>query len=184
MIKMILAISGTAGSGKSTFAKELAKKLKYDHFSMGDLQRELAKERGLTIRELGELEKKDPKYDHMIDEKQKKLGESRDRFVIDSWLAAKFIPNAIKIFLDGNIDVRVKRRLNQGREEEHFKGREEAKNDMLKRQKINRDRFLKFYNFDFMDMNKYDIVIDTTDLGKGEVIDRIMKGIQKLQGKL
>ena len=71
---MKIAISGKAGTGKSSVAKLLAGKLKYRHYSMGDIQREIAKKKGISIAELGELEKTDPGIDNMIDERQREIG--------------------------------------------------------------------------------------------------------------
>jgi len=109
---MIITIAGKAGSGKSSVAKEIAKRLKFKHYSMGDFQRELANELGVTIEKLGELAKTDRKYDDMTDKKQKNIGKG-DNVIVDSRLGAHFIPHAFKVFLDVDIDVAVKRRLNQ-----------------------------------------------------------------------
>ena len=173
---MIITLSGKAGSGKSTIAKLLAKKLNYKHYSMGDLQREIAKEKGITIVELGELEKTDPEIDHMIDDKQKNLGKNQDNFVIDSWLSACFIPHAFKIFLDGEINVRAKR-ITKKREAENYTQIEEAIKAIKQREKTSQDRFLEFYNFDYLDMNNYDLVVDTSKLSIEEVLKLILSKI-------
>ena len=44
---MIITISGKAGSGKSTVGRIVAQELNYEHYSMGDLQRLYAKEKGI-----------------------------------------------------------------------------------------------------------------------------------------
>ena len=46
---MIITISGKAGSGKSTVAKELAKQLNLQHFSIGDIMRKMAKEKNISV---------------------------------------------------------------------------------------------------------------------------------------
>ncbi|MBI2112124.1 AAA family ATPase, partial [Candidatus Woesearchaeota archaeon] len=83
---MIITISGTAGSGKSTVGKLLAKKLKYKHYSMGDLQRQIAEQRGITLLELGKLEETDPSIDKELDQKQIQLGKTENKFIIDGRL--------------------------------------------------------------------------------------------------
>ena len=87
---MIITISGKPGSGKSKISKELAKKLKYKHYSVGDLQGKLAIERGLTITEMMTLEKNNPKIHKEVDKKTEKLGKTKDNFVIDGWFKADF----------------------------------------------------------------------------------------------
>lgn len=175
---MIITISGKAGSGKSTIAKILAKKLNYKHYSIGDLQRKLANELGLTIEKLGELEKTDKKYDHMMDQKTKDLGKNEDDFVIDSWLAPNFIPKAFKIFLDVDIDIAIKRRVKHHRDEEKFTSLKETKKSLLNRQKVNRDRWMQYYGYDFLDMKNYDLEIDTTNKTVEEIIKIIIDNIK------
>jgi predicted cytidylate kinase len=174
---MIITISGKAGSGKSTIAKMVASKLKYSHHSMGDLQREIAKELNLTIEELAEFEKTDDKYDRMIDDKQIKLGKEDDNFVIDGRLSAHFIPNAFKVFLNVDVDEAIRRRLGHKRVEESFDSPEEVKKSIINREKLNQERWIDFYNYDFLDMNNYNLLIDTTSLSPEEIVDKILKKI-------
>ena len=176
---MIITISGKAGSGKSTIAKMLAKKLSYSHHSIGDLQRDIARELGLTIEELGELEKKDDKYDRMLDEKQKNMGKEEDDFVIDGRLSSHFIPKAYKIFLDVDLDEAIKRRLGQDRDTENFDDSNEAKRSILKREKTNQERWIEYYKYDFLDMDNYDLIINTNNLTPNEILEKILEEIKK-----
>jgi CMP/dCMP kinase len=176
---MKITITGSAGSGKSTVAKILAKKLGYSHFSIGDFQRELAKEHKMTIQEWGLHEASDKKYDQMVDDRQVKFGLENDNFVVDAWLAAKFIPDSFKVFLDADIDVRVKRRLSHKRSEENFSDADEARKSLVERQKVNRERWIRYYGFDFEDQKNYDLIIDTTRLSIDGCIDRILIELKK-----
>ena len=56
---MIITISGIAGSGKSTVAKLLAKKLNYNHYSIGEFMRDIAKEKNTSLLELSNLAETD-----------------------------------------------------------------------------------------------------------------------------
>ncbi|MFW5991400.1 MAG: (d)CMP kinase [Candidatus Nanoarchaeia archaeon] len=159
---MKIVISGTPASGKSTVAKEVAKRLGFKHYSMGDLQREIANEKGITIDELSELESKDKSLDTYIDAKQKQIGKEEDNFVLDSRLGAHFIPDAIKIFIDADPNIRVERRLKQKRNEETFNEKEKAFETMKQREHTDRNRFIEYYGFDFLDMFNYDKIIDST----------------------
>ena len=176
---MIISISGTAGSGKSTVAKKLAKQFGFKHYSMGDLQREVAEEKGISIMELGELEKTDPSIDKMIDDKQRELGEKEDNFVIDSWLAPVFIPNAIKIFLDADIKERARRRTGEKRTTETYQKQADAEKSIVQRENTNRERWMRFYDFDFKNTKNYDRIIDTTDTLIEEVMKKVNEFIKK-----
>ena len=96
---MIITISGKPGSGKSTIAKIIAKKLNLRYYSMGDIQRQIAKEKNITINELGKLEEKSDEIDKQIEEKQENLGKDEDNFILDSRLGYHYIPNSLKLFL-------------------------------------------------------------------------------------
>jgi predicted cytidylate kinase len=176
---MIITISGVAGSGKSTVAKELAVRLGFKHFSMGDIQREIAKDKGLTIVELGELEKKDRSIDMEIDDRQARLGQEKDNFVIDSWLASKFIPHAFKVFLDCDLDVRAKR-ICKKREAEGYNDVNLAKKAIVQRERTNRERWIEYYGYDFLDMQNYDVVLDTTRMTPKTCVNKIILAKDKL----
>ena len=62
---MIITIGGAPGSGKSTVGRMLATNLNIPFFSMGDIRRAYALERGLTIEQLNELAKVDPSSDRL-----------------------------------------------------------------------------------------------------------------------
>ncbi|MFP4403146.1 MAG: (d)CMP kinase [Candidatus Woesearchaeota archaeon] len=171
---MIITLSGTPASGKSSIAKLLAKKLSYKHYSMGDLQRDIAKQKGITITELGILQSKDKSIDLMIDEKQKNLGLNEDNFVLDSRLSAKFINNSIKIFVDADPIIRAQRRFNEKRDGENFDDLDKTIENMALREKINQERFIKFYDFDFLDLTNYDLIIDSSSLNINECVDKIV----------
>ena len=62
---MIITLSGMPGSGKSTVAKILSKKLRMSRYYMGGIRREMARKMGLTIDELNKLGERDPSSDAM-----------------------------------------------------------------------------------------------------------------------
>ncbi len=176
---MIVIISGRAGSGKSTIAKTLAKKLGLHHYSMGDLTRQVAKERGISLLELGRLEENDDSIDRAIDEKQKELGK-KDNFVIDGRLSAFFIPHAtFKIFLDADKVERAKRILADKRGEEKNLDLATTLKNMEKREESENKRYWKYYGFNCYDTKHYNLVIDTTHLGPDQVVEKILSLLQK-----
>ncbi len=176
---MIITIAGNAGSGKSTVSKLLAKKLRYKHYSAGDMQREIAKEQGMSILELGRLEAKDKKYDNMIDARQRRLGKENDNFVIDGWLSAYFIPHSYKVFLTVDANEAVKRRIRQKRKNEQYATLKEAKAALKEREAINRKRWLKYYGFDYADKKNYDLTVNTTKKKPESVTAQILSVLKK-----
>ena len=181
---MIITVSGKAGSGKSTIAKALAKKLGLKHYSSGDFMREMAKEKGITLAELSKQAEQDNcAIDKEIDERQKKLGETEKDFVIDGRLSAFFIPNAdFKIFLDVELDEGARRIVKDKRATESAEDIKEMKKKIEKREASEAKRYKQYYGFDCYDKSYYDILIDTTELGIEEILDKILK-LVKREGK-
>ena len=92
---MIVTISGKAGSGKSTVAKLLSEKLKLRHYSIGDLMRAMASDKGIGLMELNKLAEKDNSIDLELDKMLKELGKTKDNFVVDGRLAAFFMKSGL-----------------------------------------------------------------------------------------
>src|SRR3989338_6280959 len=167
---MIIAISGKAGSGKSTVAKELAKKLGLKHYSVGDLMRKMAKEKGITLLELGRRAEKDKSIDGELDERQIELGSNEKDFVIDGRLTAFFMPKAdLKVFLDCDDEVRAERVLKNERKDEKGKSLNEIIKKINEREESERKRYKGYYNADYYNKSLYDLVINTTFLTVEEV---------------
>ncbi|OYT32879.1 cytidylate kinase [Candidatus Woesearchaeota archaeon] len=179
---MIITISGTPGSGKSTVAKGIAERLGYEHFSAGDFMRKLAEEKNTSLQELMKKAEKNKTIDKMIDEQTKKLAKEKDDFVIDSRLAFHFIPESIKIFLKTDELVAAKRILrdimrNKRKTESEIKTLKDAENLIKKRLESEKKRYKKYYGLDYLDEENYDFVLDTTGLVPEEAIDKVMNFI-------
>jgi len=176
---MIISISGGAGSGKSTVAKKLAKKLDWPRYYMGGMRREMARKKGITLAEYNKLGEKNPETDSEVDEYQKKLGQTKDNFIVEGRTSWYFIPHSLKIYLDVDEKVAAERIF------EELKGkhsRNEDKNlktmaDVLRsqqaRKKSDKKRYKKYYQFDAYDKKNYDFVLNTTKLNKNQVFAKI-----------
>lgn len=172
---MIITISGIAGSGKSTVAKLLAKKLNYKHYSIGDFMRDMAKEKNITLLELSKLAEKDKAIDKELDKKQIELGKKQDNFVIDSRLGFHFIKNSKKIFLNVDLNEAAKRILKEKRKHESYKDIQESAEKIKTRIKSENKRYKEYYNIDYQNKTHYDIIIDTTDIKPEEIVKDILK---------
>jgi cytidylate kinase len=180
---MIVTISGQAGSGKSTVAGILAKRLGYKHYSVGDLRRKMAREKGLTLAELNRLGEKDDFTDKDVDEYQKGLGKTEDNFVIDSRLGFHFIPNSVKIYLDCELRERARRVFRDERTVEGFKNLGEVEKALEERERSDSFRYKKYYGVDCFDKSNYDLVIDTTRIPAKDVAEKILDFLGK-KGKI
>jgi len=177
---MIITLSGMPGSGKSTIGDMLARKLGCKRYSMGDLRGKMAMDRGMTIDELNALGETEDWTDKQVDEYQEKLGKEEDNFVIDGRLSFYFIPHSFKVFLDVDPLEGAKRVFaHQRPDEARANSVEELQERMRQRADHDDRRYRKYYGISFRDRSKFDLVIDTTQLTPGEIVDRILQALPK-----
>ncbi|PIN74831.1 hypothetical protein COV17_04565 [Candidatus Woesearchaeota archaeon CG10_big_fil_rev_8_21_14_0_10_36_11] len=178
IITMIITISGTPGSGKSTVAKIIATKLGWKHYSSGDFMRQMAKEMSITLEELGTLAKIDPLIDKTLDERQIKLGKEEDNFVIDSRLGFYFIPHSVKVYVDVDSTIGAQRILgdiqSNLRREEQAANIQELVNKINIRKKSEIDRYTQYYDVNIHDPQNYDFIVDSTHLTAERVAEKII----------
>jgi predicted cytidylate kinase len=184
---MIITIQGTAGSGKGTVAKKIAKQLRYDYYSVGDHRRTKAAELGMTIEQYNKLGETDPSTDLEADEWQKQLGLTKNNFVIDCRTGFVFIPKSLKVYLTVDADVAAKRiyadqtshnsnRIN----ETHAHSLAEQKKLTHTRDDSDKMRYKKWYGLeDIADPKHYDIYLNTSSMKVNEVVDTILTYARK-----
>ena len=176
---MQIAISGKAGSGKSTVAKLLSDKLNLRHYSIGDLMRAMASEKGHTLLELNKLAEKDKSIDMELDNRLKELGKIKDNFVVDGRLTAFFIPNAeVRVFLETDDKVRALRILKDKRQQEKSTSLKETIINLKKREQSEKKRYQMYYGVDYSDKKLYNCIIDTTKLAPNKVVDKIVNFLE------
>jgi len=176
--KMKITIAGKPGSGKSTIAKLLAKKLNFSHYSVGDFMRDMAKKRDISLLELSKLSEQNASIDKELDKMQKKLNQE-DNFVIDSRIGFHFIPDSKKIFLDVDLSEGAKRIFEHLRPEEkennHIK---QTIKNIKKRIISEKMRYKKYYNLDHYDPKHFNLIINTTNLTPKDVVNKILEGLK------
>lgn len=181
---MIITITGDSGSGKSTMGQKLEKELGFKRYYIGQIRRDAAKEKGMTLEEYNIYGETHPETDLEVDEYQKNLGQTEDNFIIEGRTSWFLIPQSLKIYI--KVDPREgARRIFSDLQEENV--RNEGKNldsveDVLKsnkeRAKSDDLRYKKYYQKDCFDEKNFDFVIDSTDLTPEEVLDQIMTFIK------
>ncbi len=171
---MIISISGLPGAGKSSTAKRLSEKFNWPLYSMGRIRREVAVEKGMTLKEFNALGEDEFSTDRFVDEYQKRLGREEDSFVIDSRLGYHFIPDSFKVFIKAKLEVRAERVLSDERSGEPLKTLEEAKKELRSRLESDKRRYRKYYGVDAFSEEQYDLVLDSTSKSVEECVDRIL----------
>ncbi len=155
---MIVTVSGPHGTGKSTYAAKLARGLELRHVSAGLLFRRLAKERHVSLEELGKLALKDPSIDRLVDEETMTEAE-KGGVVVDGQLAGWILKEIadLRIYLMAPDNVRMERIAKR----DHL-GLEEAKNDTVLREKVQSERYKTHYGFKVDDRSIYHLILDTS----------------------
>ncbi|MFA5872020.1 MAG: AAA family ATPase [Parcubacteria group bacterium] len=186
---MIISFNGDEGSGKSTIALRAAEALGYPRYYMGQIFRDMAKKRGLTLVEYIRLAETDPSVDKEVDDYLIKLSKEQNDFVIESRTAWHLVPASLKIYLAVDETEGAKRIFKQIQEESDAKSsrNEDREIDTLesvlesnrKRKEIDDLRYKKYYGIDIRRPENYDLVLDTTKLTREEVFSQIMDFINE-----
>lgn len=172
---MIVTISGRPGSGKSVVASRVSEELGIPHVSAGDFMRQMAGERGVSILELSRAAEDDIEIDREIDERTASLAAEGGDFVMDARLGWHFAPGSVRVFLDVRPEVAARRIFDarRGTERENV-DLETTQRAIESRTESERERYLTYYGLDYTDHSHYDLVIDTSELGIDEVVNRIL----------
>jgi len=165
---MILTISGLPGSGTSTVARIISERLGIDLVSAGEIFRTMAKERGLTLEEFGELAKSDAEIDKEIDQRQKEIardarGAGRD-VIIEGRISAWMANPDLAVFVTAPDKVRAERVA-------HREGISvaDAAAGIKEREACEAERYRKYYDVDVDWMGIYDLVINSGKWDQGGV---------------
>ena len=140
---------------------------------MGEVQRKLAVEKGMSIMEYNDY-MFDNNLDNEVDNKTMEIGREKENFIFDARLAWHFIPDSFKIYLKVEIDIAVERAMKSKRgKSENYTSKQEAKERITERRRLEVTRFNAIYNININKDSNYDLVIDTSHITMEEVIRKI-----------
>lgn len=176
---MIITISGLPGSGKTSVAKEIAKKLNFKFHSMGEIIQTFVLSRNTTLLQFNELRNKDSKWDLMIDDYQRELAKKEKNVVMDGIISFHIFPDSIKIFLSVKPEIGAMRIFKAKRSDEPYKTFSESLKAVKKRIKDDKARYKKIYKVDCHNPSNFDFVVDTSDMDVKEVVKAVLDYISK-----
>ncbi len=181
MKKKIITLAGDLASGKGTVSSLLSKDLNYEIYKNGDYVRKLAKEKGLSVTSYNEYLKDHPEIDREIEQSAAKYAENHQNLIVDARLGWYAIPDSFKVYMKVDIDVAAKRAFEDKnrKETESFSTLEEHKQDIMRRYKLENERFFKLYGVRKDDMSNYDLVINTTNIAPEEAKEIIKNEYKK-----
>lgn len=174
---MRITISGPPGSGKTTVCGKLSETLGLKAVVFGQVFRELAAEKGISLGELGALAERDPSIDAGIDARIVEIARTHPDIILESRLSAYMLTRngipALRVYLDASPEVRMCRIGDR-----ECKDLETAIKETQDRQKSEAKRYKMYYDIDVEDRSVYDLIINTDELTPDEVLQRIVSAVR------
>ena len=190
---MIIAITGTPGSGKSTIAKKLVKELGFERVYAGGMVRKLAKDMGMTVEGLMAYAKTHPEIDIKIDKNVAKMAKewagAGKSVIAEGRIQPFLIQESIKIFIKVSPEEGARRIFGDLQDEEKKKARNEdivdsidaVKEKMMFRHHDDAKRLEGLYGFNYLNESKYDLVLDTTTISADEATEKVKEFLSTLK---
>ena len=166
---MIITIGGLAGTGTTTLAELLSEKLDIPYISAGSVFREMAAEKGMSVLEFSEFAEGNDDIDKEIDKRQAELAKSADNLIVEGRLSAYFVEADLKLWLVTPFDVRSERIA-----ERESKSVDQAKEEIIAREKSEALRYMDIHNIDISNMDIYDLIINTGTFNPEKVSEIIL----------
>jgi cytidylate kinase len=181
--KIVICISGMAGTGKSTLSKKLAEKYNLKCFSGGDALKELANAEGYDASRQGWWESpeglnflnervRNPKFDQAVDSKLLEYAQ-QGNVLLDSWTMPWLLKGGFKIWLMASIEKRAARVAERDKITI-----DEAFEVLKEKEERTKSIYKTLYGFSLgEDFAPFDLVLDTDNLSADEVFEVLCRVI-------
>lgn len=173
--KLFITVSGTPGSGVTTLCRGLADALGCGYVSGGELFREIAEERGLSLSQLtaraGESEELDRALDRRLRTIAETWGTANKGFILESRLAGWLAGNRadLRIWLDAPEEVRLER----------TEDRDEMAAEMQVREAVDAARYESYYDIDIEDRSIYDLALNSARWGESALLSLVLNALRE-----
>ncbi|MGB9842010.1 MAG: (d)CMP kinase [Candidatus Bathyarchaeales archaeon] len=173
--KIVVCISGMAGTGKSTLAKKLAQKYGLRYYSGGDALKELAKDEGYNPSSRGWWEspegisflkkrESNPQFDKTVDDKLLQYAQ-QGNVILDSWAMPWLLKTGFKIWLAASEEKRARRIAKRD-----GISVENALQVLREKEARTKSIYKKLYGFSLgEDFTPFHLILDTDNLDAKEV---------------
>jgi cytidylate kinase len=173
--RIVICISGMAGTGKSTLAKKLAAKYGLKYYSGGDALRALAAEKGYDSYNNGwwesadglqflEQRKANPNFDRTVDEKLLEYA-AHGNVLLDSWTMPWLFQGGFKIWLAASVEKQAERIAKRDNMTV-----DEALTALAEKEARTKAIYRQLYGFELgEDFSPFDFILDTDKLNADDV---------------
>jgi cytidylate kinase len=174
-----ISISGDPGSGKTTFARTVAEETGFRLITTGNIFRQLAAAKSMSLTALNELAQNKAEIDRQVDDYLVSLNENQENLVLDSRMAWHFVQPSFKIRLTVRPEIAAARIFaDDAALREEFTTIEQAVDEVERRRASEILRYKTFYNVDIGDHKNYNLVIDSSDISPQEVLEQFHQAFE------
>ena len=172
---LFVTVSGAPGAGVTTLCEGLADALDCGYVSGGEVFREVADERDMSLTQLIAEASASETIDRDIDRRLRtvaeKWGASNKAFVLESRLAGWLAGNRadLRVRLDAPEEVRIERTAD----------REEVGAEMRVRDVIDAKRYEDYYGIDITDRSIYDLCLNTARWSPEGVLELVLSAVEE-----
>lgn len=171
-----LTVGGLPGTGTSTLCKLLEAKLGLPYTYAGQLFRNEATARGMSLADFGALCQEDPSVDKALDAQQVDLLREGNLILegrLSGWLAHQNALPALKVWLTCEDGERMRRIADRD-------GGDPADQaaKTLAREASENDRYQRYYGIDLTNLEPYDLVLDSTHQTPEQLASAVTDALQ------
>jgi len=172
---LFITVSGPPGCGATSLCTRLSEAMDCPYVSGGDIFRDIAQERDMTLTQLSakaqESDEIDRELDRYLREVAEEWGATNEPFILESRLAGWIAGDRadLRIYLDAPPEVR----------KERVSDREETAAEMAVREAGEAGRYESYYEIDSEELGFYDLHLNTARWGQTGVFEVVRAAIEQ-----